>query len=61
MYEERRSHLCPYQTIPRAREGLFTVASTVCEVFAEKLRNSAQGTANQPGSDQPLKTHCATA
>ncbi len=40
------------QTIPhsarvRERESLFTVASTVCEILAEKPRNSAQRYANQ--------------
>jgi hypothetical protein len=30
----------------------FTVASTVCEIFAAKLRNSAQRHANQLASGQ---------
>ena len=50
--------------LPHTREGnsLFTVASTVCEILAAKLRNSAKRRANHFGYDHLLKnTLCKAA
>jgi hypothetical protein len=47
------AHDIGIQTIPRARAWrLFTVFSTVCEIFAARTRNSAQHPANRFASSQ---------
>jgi len=43
-------------SVPRARDELFTVASTVCEISAAKMRNSVQRRATQLTPSQLRKT-----